>query len=187
MPVRPRLELSVQRAQTDSAIAYSRRLRQVEARHTVPRGFGELSHVQSAQHDYTTATSSSASLSSLAQIGQVALQRGTPQRAALSPHNACQIITTLELRRRLHYGVLQFLRECNVKTNGYATMWTDSITGKAMVSGLGVSRATKHTQLRLLYIQGLVSAGYVGLRKVAAKDKLAGLSTKSLPAKDYDI
>lgn len=68
-------------------------------------------------------------------------------------------------------GVLQFLRECEVKTDNYVTLTTDSTASKSMASRLGVSRATKHIQLRFLYSQDLVSTGVVRLRKVDTKQQ----------------
>lgn len=44
-------------------------------------------------------------------------------------------------------GVVQFLRECKVKTNSHTTMATGPSAGKPMASQLGVSRATKYIQL----------------------------------------
>lgn len=58
----------------------------------------------------------------------------------------------------------------------------DFAAGTSMASGLGVSRATKHYQLRYLYTEGLVVIGVVRLRKVPAKDSLVDLRTKFLPA-----
>lgn len=58
-------------------------------------------------------------------------------------------------------GVPQFLRECNIKTNGCATMSMDPTAGKSMALKFGVSRATKHIQLRFLCTQDLASAGVV--------------------------
>lgn len=75
-------------------------------------------------------------------------------------------------------GVLQSLRECDVKANGYATMCADCAAGKSMTPRLGVSRATKHIQLRFLYSQALVSVGVARMRKVPTKDNIAGLHTK---------
>lgn len=54
-------------------------------------------------------------------------------------------------------GVFQFLRECEVKMGGYVTMPTETTAEKPMASRLGVSRATKHMQLRCSYFQDLVA------------------------------
>lgn len=43
-------------------------------------------------------------------------------------------------------GLLQFHRECNVKTNGFVALATDSAAGNSMASRLGVSPASKHIQ-----------------------------------------
>lgn len=78
-------------------------------------------------------------------------------------------------------GVLQFLRECKAKTNGYVNMCTDATAGKSMASRLGVGRATKHALLRQLYAQDLVSTGVARWRNVPTKDNLLDLQTKGLP------
>lgn len=77
-------------------------------------------------------------------------------------------------------GVLQLLQECYVKTSAYVSMVADSTTGKSIASRLGLSGATKHIQLRFLYVQHLVSSSVVRLRKEPTKDKLADLHTKYL-------
>lgn len=51
--------------------------------------------------------------------------------------------------------------EWDVKTNGHIVMATDSTVGESMAFRLCVSRATKHIQLRSLYIQDLVVAAGV--------------------------
>lgn len=78
-------------------------------------------------------------------------------------------------------GVLQFPSECNDKANSFTTMATRITAEQSMVSRVGVSRATKHIQLRILYIQDLVVYGTVRLKKVSTKDNLADLHTTCLP------
>lgn len=75
-------------------------------------------------------------------------------------------------------GVLQFLRECIVKTDSCVTVATDSIAGKSMASRVGVSRASTHILLRYFYVQGLGATGVVRLREVNTKLNLADLHTK---------
>lgn len=77
-------------------------------------------------------------------------------------------------------GVLQFLRECCLNTSHHVTMSTDSTAGKSMASRVGVSKATKHIQLRYLYIQDLVAAGAARLGNVVTKRNLADLHAKFL-------
>lgn len=75
-------------------------------------------------------------------------------------------------------GIWQFLRECEVTTDGYAAMAADSIARMPMAS-----RAKKHIQLRFLYVQDLVASGVARLRKVDANHGLPYLHTK-LPGPD---
>lgn len=77
--------------------------------------------------------------------------------------------------------VMQFLKECDLKVHNYPTIATDSTAGKSMASRIGVSRVTKHIQLRLLYVQDLLAQGIVRLKKVDTAETLADLHTKYLP------
>lgn len=79
-------------------------------------------------------------------------------------------------------GVVQFLCQCYVQANGYATVCTDPTAGKCMVSRLGVSRATKHAQLRCLYILDLVATVVLKVPIVRLrKDSLVDLHMRFLP------
>lgn len=78
-------------------------------------------------------------------------------------------------------GMLQFLRECNAKANGYATVYTGSRAVKSMASKLGVCRATQRIQLQLRCIKDLVSPGVVQMRRAPTQDNHADLYPKFQP------
>lgn len=79
-------------------------------------------------------------------------------------------------------GVAQFPEECDIKVHNYATIATGSTPGKSMATRIGVSKATKHIQLRLLCMQDMVAQGIVRLKRVGTKENLADVHTKYLPA-----
>lgn len=84
-------------------------------------------------------------------------------------------------------GVMQFLKECEMKVRNYSTIATDSTAGNAMASRIGVGKAAKHIHLGLLCMRDLVAHGIVRLKKVDTKDNLADLNTMYLPATNCDI
>lgn len=65
-------------------------------------------------------------------------------------------------------GAMRLLKERDVKVNNYSTIATDNMASKSMASRIGMSRATKHIHLRLLYMQDLVAHGILRLKKVDA-------------------
>lgn len=77
-------------------------------------------------------------------------------------------------------GVLQFLRECEVKRGGYVTMVADSTAGKSTAPRVGVLCVTMHIQVRFPYLQVFDASGEAQLRNVGDKDNLADLRNKYL-------
>ena len=63
------------------------------------------------------------------------------------------------------------------------TVFTDSSSAKSLSSRIGVGRTRKHTQLRYLYTQVLISSKLIKLQKVHTSLNLADLFTKHLPDK----
>ena len=65
-----------------------------------------------------------------------------------------------------------FVKRLNVRVA------TDSSSGKSMAVGLGASRKSRHIEVRYLFIQHLVQAGMLIVRKVLGTDNPADVFTK---------
>eukprot|EP00971_Amphidinium_carterae_P260694 5171805-Amphidinium_carterae.1 len=59
---------------------------------------------------------------------------------------------------------------------------TDSSSGKAVASRLGLNRKTKHVQLKFLYIQDVIQRGELTIKKIPTTHDPADVLTKHLPA-----
>ena len=62
------------------------------------------------------------------------------------------------------------------------TVYTDSSSGKALASKLGLTRKSKHVQLRFLFMQDLVASGQLKLSKIPSERNPADVLTKYLQA-----
>ena len=62
------------------------------------------------------------------------------------------------------------------------TVYTDSSSGKALASKLGLTRKSRHVQLRYLYMQDLVASGQLKLSKIPTDGNPADVLTKYLGA-----
>ena len=62
------------------------------------------------------------------------------------------------------------------------TVHTDSSSGKALASKLGLTRKSKHVQLRYLFMQDLVANGQLKLSKIPTDKNPADVLTKYLSA-----
>ena len=62
------------------------------------------------------------------------------------------------------------------------TVYTDSSSGKALASKLGLTRKSKHVQLRYLCMQDLVASGQLKLSKIPTDKNPADVLTKYLTA-----
>ena len=62
------------------------------------------------------------------------------------------------------------------------TVYTDSSSGKALASKLGLTKKSKHVQLRFLFMQDLVASGQLKLSKIPSEKNPADILTKYLPA-----
>ena len=60
------------------------------------------------------------------------------------------------------------------------TVHTDSAAGKSMATRFGISKKTKHVELRFLYVQELEAKGILRLRKVGTEVHCADVLTKYL-------
>ena len=62
------------------------------------------------------------------------------------------------------------------------TVYTDSSSGKALASKLGLTRKSKHVQLRYLFRADLLADGQLHLSKIPAGKNPASMLTNNLPA-----
>ena len=62
------------------------------------------------------------------------------------------------------------------------TVYTDSSSGKALASKLGLTRKSKHVQLRFLFMQDLVASGQLKLSKIPSERNPADVLTKYMQA-----
>ena len=62
------------------------------------------------------------------------------------------------------------------------TVFTDSSSGQALASKLGLTRKSKHVQLRYMLIQDLLANGQLQLSKIPAGKNHAAMLAKHLPA-----
>eukprot|EP00971_Amphidinium_carterae_P008830 174222-Amphidinium_carterae.1 len=58
---------------------------------------------------------------------------------------------------------------------------TVSASGKAMVSKLGMSKKSKHIELRYLHLQGLVESGVITVHKIGTFNNPSDIFTKFMP------
>ena len=75
-----------------------------------------------------------------------------------------------------------FAVEACICTTFKLVVYTDSTTGKSIAIRFGVTKKTRHIDLKFLYMQELVKQGIVELRKVAGTNNPADLMTKYVAA-----
>ena len=78
-------------------------------------------------------------------------------------------------------GIMNLLQESKLRTKVAMTVMTDSTSAKAMATRIGVTKLTKHIQLRFLYMQDLVANNIVKIKKVGTKENPADVLTKVVP------
>ena len=71
-----------------------------------------------------------------------------------------------------------FLLESGLFKNVGITIHTDSTAGKSIASRFGLSRKTRHIDIRFLFVQDLIKTGVVKLKKVLGADNVADVLTK---------
>jgi hypothetical protein len=100
----------------------------------------------------------------------------TQQTIALSSGEAELYAIGLGVSESLYVRTLllesKLCSKCNI------TVHTDSTAGKSMASRHGLSRKTKHVQLRFLFVQELVLSGQVRLKKVPGVNNPSDIFTK---------
>ena len=79
-------------------------------------------------------------------------------------------------------SLLQELKLTQLAKPFELTVYTDSSSGKALASRLGLTRKSKHVQLRFLFMQDLVASGQLKLSKVPSERNPADVLTKYLQA-----
>ena len=102
----------------------------------------------------------------------------TQQTIALSSGEAELYAIGLGVSESLYVRTLllesKLCSKCNI------TLHTDSTAGKSMASRRGLSRKTKHVQLRFLFVQELVLSGQIRLKKVLGTNNPSDIFTKYL-------
>ena len=79
-------------------------------------------------------------------------------------------------------SLLQELKLTQLAKPFELTVYTDSSSGKALASKLGLTRKSKHVQLRFLFMQDLVATGQLKLSRVPSERNPADVLTKYLQA-----
>ena len=79
-------------------------------------------------------------------------------------------------------SLLQELKLTQLAKPFELTVYTDSSSGKALASKLGLTRKSKHVQLRFLFMQDLVASGQLKLSRVPSERNPADVLTKDLQA-----
>ena len=78
--------------------------------------------------------------------------------------------------------IKQLLLEAKLAKTCAVTCHTDSTAGKSMATRFGLGKKAKHIELRYLYMQDLIAAGQLKLKKVDTKANVSDLLTKYLSA-----
>ena len=100
----------------------------------------------------------------------------TQQTVALSSGEAELYAVGLGVSESLFVRSLLIESKLTLKVN--IIIHTDSTAGKSMASRHGLSKKTKHIQLRFLYMQDLILSGIVKIKKIAGTLNPADIFTK---------
>ena len=107
----------------------------------------------------------------------------TQATQALSSAEAELYAMGMAIQDALHLqSLLQELKLTQLAKPFELTVYTDSSSGKALASKLGLTRKSKHVQLRFLFMQDLVASGQLKLSKVPSERNPADVLTKYLQA-----
>ena len=107
----------------------------------------------------------------------------TQATQALSSAEAELYAMGMAIQDALHLqSLLQELKLTQLAKPFELTVYTDSSSGKALASRLGLTRKSKHVQLRFLFMQDLVASGQLKLSKVPSERNPADVLTKYLQA-----
>ena len=129
-------------------------------------------------------TRKSTSGASLALWGvTIATSSRTQATQALSSAEAELYAMGMAIQDALHLqSLLQELKLTQLAKPFELTVYTDSSSGKALASKLGLTRKSKHVQLRFLFMQDLVATGQLKLSRVPSERNPADVLTKYLQA-----
>ena len=129
-------------------------------------------------------TRKSTSGASLALWGvTIATSSRTQATQALSSAEAELYAMGMAIQDALHLqSLLQELKLTQLAKPFELTVYTDSSSGKALASKLGLTRKSKHVQLRFLFMQDLVANGQLKLSRVPSEKNPADVLTKYLQA-----
>ena len=129
-------------------------------------------------------TRKSTSGASLALWGvTMATSSRTQATQALSSAEAELYAMGMAIQDALHLqSLLQELKLTQLAKPFDLTVYTDSSSGKALASKLGLTRKSKHVQLRFLFMQDLVANGQLKLSRVPSERNPADVLTKYLQA-----
>ena len=132
----------------------------------------------------TTKTRRSTSGASLCLWGvTLATSSRTQATQALSSAEAELYAMGMAIQDALHLqSLLQELKLTQLAKPFELTVYTDSSSGKALASKLGLTRKSKHVQLRFLFMQDLVASGQLKLSRVPSERNPADVLTKYLQA-----
>ena len=75
-------------------------------------------------------------------------------------------------------GIVNLLEEAELLPKVVMTILTDSTSAKAIATRMGVTKLTRHIQLRFLYMQDLVANGVLKVKKIDTKLNPADIMTK---------
>ena len=107
----------------------------------------------------------------------------TQATQALSSAEAELYAMGMAIQDALHLqSLLQELKLTQLAKPFELTVYTDSSSGKALASKLGLTRKSKHVQLRFLFMQDLVASGQLKLSRVPSERNPADVLTKYLQA-----
>ena len=129
-------------------------------------------------------TRKSTSGASLALWGvTIATSSRTQATQALRSAEAELYAMGMAIQDALHLqSLLQELKLTQLAKPFELTVYTDSSSGKALASKLGLTRKSKHVQLRFLLMQDLVANGQLKLSRVQSERNPADVLTKYLQA-----
>ena len=88
----------------------------------------------------------------------------------------------MAIQDALHQSLLQEMKLTQLAKPFEHTVYTDSSSGKALASKLGLTKKSKHVQLRFLFMQDLVASGQLKLSKIPSERNPADVLTKYLQA-----
>ena len=107
----------------------------------------------------------------------------TQATQALSSAEAELYAMGMAIQDALHLqSLLQEMKLTQLAKPFELTVYTDSSSGKALASKLGLTRKSKHVQLRFLFMQDLVASGQLKLSKIPSERNPADVLTKYLQA-----